>query len=176
MSAATELFASRGYAEVTSDDVAVAAGVPVGEVTRLFPQPPDLLQAVCADPLNDLDLLADQVLAAAADAIDSRVVRLLEGYVRICVKHRAALPLAVDEDVLSDPDVRARRQVLRERLGGVLRAHGPGRDDLYLRALIAISGVPFAVRRFPTADAAWLQRAVLDATRPLIGGATRPTR
>lgn len=76
LAAARDLFASRGFAQVSLDDVAQSAGVTRGAVYHHYGSKKGLFRAVVTQLQSDV---GDAVLAAAENAGDDPVARLQAG-------------------------------------------------------------------------------------------------
>ena len=162
LDAAHGLFAERGFARTSMDDVAGAAGLSIGAVYRYFPSKNDLILAVCAGHGDEPDDGRPHETAAALLARLASYVSSSGGHARFAVQvwAEAALSPQLAESVALT------HENLQAHLARLLAANGDGVQSadasdettaqvalaalIGLAALIAV-GVPVDEERFLTA-------------------------
>ncbi len=154
LAAAATLFAERGYAGVSIDDIGAAAGVSGPAVYRHFPSKQAVLGAVLLEVSSDLLDRGREVVARSPDP-----ARRLRALIRFQVEfalHRPAVIVVQDRELpnLTEEDRRAVRVLQRGYVTlwvDALRELAPARDvaELTLRAQAAfglINSTPHSLR------------------------------
>ncbi len=157
LDAAAALFAERGFARTSMNDVVRKSGLSMGAVYRYFPSKADLVIAVCEGRGGDVDGVfpperAHDLLTRLADEVGPG-------------SGHAPLSVQVWGEAAVEPDLAARvvptHRRLEEHLVTLLRGEASGRDDealaqvalaavIGLAALVA-AGVPVDHQRFVAA-------------------------
>ncbi|MEJ3403388.1 TetR/AcrR family transcriptional regulator [Rathayibacter sp. YIM 133350] len=136
LGAASRLFAERGYAGVSIDDLGGAAGVSGPALYRHFPNKPAVLAAILIDASDGLLRGGESVVAEHADA-PSALAALVRFHVAFALGN-ADVILVQDRDMASLPDaerhrVRSLQRRYVEVWVGVLAQLHPHRAEADLR-------------------------------------------
>ncbi|WP_246195637.1 TetR/AcrR family transcriptional regulator [Halopolyspora algeriensis] len=132
LSAATRLFAERGYAAVTIEDIGAAVGITGPSVYSHFASKQDLLASVIARGEAWLEVELERTLAGAHDAVDAlgALMRLYAGFVS---DESGFIDILVGEvDHLPAAERHRARQIQREYVTewvALLREARPELDD-----------------------------------------------
>ncbi|MFE7629350.1 TetR/AcrR family transcriptional regulator [Kocuria sp. NPDC057446] len=154
LTAAAALFAERGFAGVSIDDIGAAAGVSGPAVYRHFPSKQAVLGAILLEVSSDLLDRGREVAARSPDP--ARRLRALIAFQVDFALHRPAVIVVQDRELpnLTDEDRRAVRALQRGYVTlwvDALRELAPARDvaELTLRAQAAfglINSTPHSLR------------------------------
>jgi AcrR family transcriptional regulator len=180
--AATRLFAQRGYASTTVDDVAQAAGVTKPIVYRHFESKQELCIALLERSRDELIAAPLARFTPGVDAARAQIPAMLEAWVEHVGRHRDAARLLFTP-ISGDPEVeRAQRNLharQRATLTALLRELAPALADAEAEPLgellrAALAGValwwldhPDAPRELPT-------RALLRLVEGVLGTLQAP--
>ena len=134
LAAAYRVFAQRGYAQATIDDIAAACGVSKGAVYHHFASKEELFRALLADHGHEVD----EMVAVVARAKSFR--DLIRGFVAVWIGHYRDdplfMPLSLEYRVQATREPWARELVaafyaqVRALIGGVLRL---GQETAFVR-------------------------------------------
>ena len=138
LAAARELFAARGFARTSMDDVVRASGLSMGSVYRYFPSKSDLVIAVCEGHGGEVD-------GGFPAETPAELVARLAGYVAPGGSH-ARMAIQVWGEAAIVPQlagtVTATHQRLQDHLAGLLHCPDPAsRDAVAQTALAALIGL-----------------------------------
>lgn len=122
---AQRLFASRGYAATSLQDIADEMGVVKANVYYYFHTKGSLLTELLSERISDLEALVDEV-AATADR-RQRAARLVAGFVdQVVIAHRSLAPVGfADPAIRQLPDVADRLAKLTGRAAAALFGPAP---------------------------------------------------
>jgi AcrR family transcriptional regulator len=136
LAAAAELFADRGFARVSIEELGAAAGVSGPAVYRHFPGKQAVLAALLVGVSRDLVAGADTVIGGAADA-DAALRALIAFHVEFALSNPDVIVVQDrDLDSLAPDDRQAVRQLQRtyiEAWAGALGDIHPGAEAAELR-------------------------------------------
>jgi AcrR family transcriptional regulator len=159
LAAAYRVFAQRGYAQATIDDIATAGGVSKGAVYHHFASKKELFRALLADHGHEVDAM----VAAIASAKSFR--DLVRGFIEIWIGHYREdplfMPLSLEYRVQATREPWARELVavfyaqVRALIGGVLRL---GQETGFVRRDLDVAGAATFI--FAAVDGACLQAAL----------------
>ena len=110
IAAATELFATHGFAHVTADDVAREAGIRRTLLYHYFASREDILEAVVLDPLDQLERML-QGLLEHGGAVEEQIRYVIDGYYEIMTARSGLAKLLIDSATL------LARPAYQERIG-----------------------------------------------------------
>jgi AcrR family transcriptional regulator len=123
LTAAGQLFATRGFNAVTMREIAREAGCSHTTIYIYFTDKEALLHQLSVGPLQSLQKEMEAVLADAARSPDDRLLQLSRTFIRFCLQHRTMYKLffmtratRVDE---ADPATEVNR--VRNHMFGLLR-------------------------------------------------------
>jgi AcrR family transcriptional regulator len=117
LDAATSLFAARGYAETSIDDIGAAAGIAGPSVYNHFASKADLLETAVARAIGGLRIDLSRVLGSCTDAGAALTV-LSRAYLNFAFAHSALIDVVVAEAAsLPAEQRRGTRQAVREYVG-----------------------------------------------------------
>jgi AcrR family transcriptional regulator len=137
LQAATSLFAKRGYATTSVDDIGAAAGIAGPSVYNHFVSKADLLATAVARAIGGLRIDLSRVLGSCTDA-GAALVALSRAYRAFAFAHSALIDVLVAEaPSLPEEQQRRTRQAIREYVGEW--AH-------LLRATAGVPDVPARIR------------------------------
>jgi AcrR family transcriptional regulator len=139
LSAATRLFAERGYTAVTTEDIGAAVGIAGPSVYKHFASKQDLLNSVVSRGASWLEIDLERVLSRSSGARDA-LGSLLRSYVTFALDHRGFIDILVGEvNHLPDEDRHRARQVQHEYVSewvALLREVRPELDPVSARVLV----------------------------------------
>ncbi len=163
---ASRLYLERGIAAVSMEQLAAASGLELPRLQKAFSSHSAILAALVQPAVDDLDeILAD---VQAVSARSSQVVVLLERFVRWIVNHRIMMRLSDDPQLRIDPAAGPLFAHMRDTLVQA-QVTSAASEEQIVRIMVALGGATLVVRALPEADPEWLQRELLDVTRPLVG-------
>jgi AcrR family transcriptional regulator len=117
LDAATSLFAARGYAVTSIDDIGAAAGIAGPSVYNHFASKADLLETAVARAIGGLRIDLSRVLGSCTDAGAALAV-LSRAYLTFAFAHSALIDVVVAEAAsLPAEQQRRTRQAVREYVG-----------------------------------------------------------
>jgi AcrR family transcriptional regulator len=117
LQAATSLFAERGYATTSVDDIGAAAGIAGPSVYHHFASKADLLATSVARAIGGLRIDLSRVLGSCADA-GAALLALSRAYRTFAFAHSALIDVLVAEaSSLPEEEQRRTRQAIREYVG-----------------------------------------------------------
>lgn len=123
LSAAASVIASSGYDAATMCSIAERAGASIGSLYQFFPNKDSLVSALCEDYAREINQMWASLQARAGEMT---LDELVDGYVAVMVEflegHPEFLPLMDSAPTRCVPGT---RELLRDRLAGVLRSHKP---------------------------------------------------
>ena len=164
--AAYRVFAQRGYAQATIDDIATAGGVSKGAVYHHFASKKELFRALLADHGHEVDAM----VAAIASAKSFR--DLVRGFIEIWIGHYREdplfMPLSLEYRVQATREPWARELVavfyaqVRALIGGVLRL---GQEIRLRPARPSTSPVPRPSSSPPSTARACRRRSIPSSSR-----------
>ncbi|MEZ5123573.1 MAG: TetR family transcriptional regulator [Solirubrobacterales bacterium] len=169
---AITLFAARGYAAVTLQDVGAAVGMAGPSVYGHFPDKEAILLAGLERGAHRLQFDLATVLRASATPRDA-LRGLTASYVDFAVADPDLVTMIVSESGhLSEPDRHRVRRMQREYVDEWVALLGPTEDDARVRVHAAITVVDDAARSRRWRDRERARPALVDlALRVLLGGA-----
>lgn len=138
LSAATQVFAEKGYEAATMTEIAARARAPIGSLYQFFPAKEALADTLVQNYVvllaADLDALEARAGESDIESLVAALFALLRGHPR---ERAAALPLAE-----ARMDERARRttfrRMLRAKIAAILRARAPGLQARAAREMAVI--------------------------------------
>jgi AcrR family transcriptional regulator len=117
LDAATALFAARGYAETSIDDIGAAAGIAGPSVYNHFESKASLLETAVARAIGGLRIDLSRVLGSSTDA-GAALAMLSRAYLTFAFAHSALIDVVVAEAAsLPAEQQRGTRQAVREYVG-----------------------------------------------------------
>ncbi len=162
---AADLFAARGFAATSLDDIAAAAGYSKAAVLYHFGSKDELLVAVIDSHLDQVSELIEK-LETEPDT-PTRVEDAIDAIASFALKRRPTLPLALSpaQDVATamarHPDLLERFGDVRERMGRMLVGGEPSLEQS-VRLVMAFSGLPAALVELRDIPAAQLHGPICD--------------
>lgn len=164
------LFASRGFHDVTVDDIARAAGIPTSGVYRHFPSKAAILEAAFWRASDRVNVTIGDALTAATTPVDA-ITSLVTNYVAMNTAYPELLTVYMTEIGNVEPEQRRalrsqQRNNVEEWAGWVVRAN-PDRTPIQARFLVhAALNVVLDLTRLGSGASA--ERAAALATRLLV--------
>jgi AcrR family transcriptional regulator len=159
LDAAYQVFAQRGYAQATIDDIAAAGGVSKGAVYHHFASKEQLFRALLVDHGHEVDAM----IAAVARAKSFR--DLVHGFVEVWIGHYREdplfMPLSLEYRVQATREPWARELIaafyarVRALIGGTLRL---GQETGFVRRDLDVEAAATFI--FGALDGACLQAAI----------------
>lgn len=168
---AADLFAARGFAATSLDDIAAAAGYSKAAVLYHFGSKDDLLVAVIENHLDQVGELISR-LETEPDS-STRVDDAIDVIASFALERRPTLPLALSpaQDVASamarHPALLDRFGEIRERMGRMLVGGEPSLAQS-VRLVIAFSGLPAVLLELRDTPAAQLHGPICDVLRDAV--------
>jgi AcrR family transcriptional regulator len=167
LDAALELFSEQGFDGTTLQQIADRLGFTKAALYYHFRSKDDLLRALIAPAIAEVDGLLDSYDAEGTDAPGQRR-RFIEAYIDVMLGQRRLIAyMASDLAIVAHPAISGghveRRARLQERLAG---------DGLELREQVrvamAMSAIGGVTAQFPDADVAELRAILIDAIHALL--------
>jgi AcrR family transcriptional regulator len=152
--AAEEVFAERGYAGATIEEIARVAGVAKGTIYLYFRSKDEIYRATHEHYVAELRAVTEAAVAAA-DGLAAKLRAFVASKLRFCTAHRAFFSLYLSQPVPRDGPA---------ELQARLEAHA--REQVAMLAATLAAGQASGEARTLPADA--IAQAVFDLTRSVI--------
>ena len=163
---ALELFSEHGFDGTTLQQIADQLGFTKAALYYHFRSKEDLLQALIAPAMAELDQLFDAHENEPDTPRERR--RFLEDYLDYLLGHRRLIAyMSSDLAILAHPVFSSGNAERRARLERRLAGDGIEFTD-QVRVAMAFRGIGGAIAQYPDADTAELRAALLDAVRALM--------
>jgi AcrR family transcriptional regulator len=163
---ALELFSEHGFDGTTLQQIADRLGFSKAALYYHFRSKEDLLQALVAPAMAELDQLFDAHEHEPDTPAERR--RFLEDYLDYMLGHRRLIAyMSSDLAILAHPVLSTGNAERRARLERRLAGDGIEFGD-QVRVAMAFRGIGGAIAQYPDADTAELRGALLDAVRALM--------
>jgi AcrR family transcriptional regulator len=163
---ALELFSEHGFDGTTLQQIADQLGFTKAALYYHFRSKEDLLQALIAPAMAELDQLFDAHENEPDTPSERR--RFLEDYLDYLLGHRRLIAyMSSDLAILAHPVLAIGSAERRARLERRLAGDGVEFTD-QVRVAMAFRGIGGAIAQYPDADTAELRAALLDAVRALM--------
>jgi AcrR family transcriptional regulator len=166
LDAALELFSEHGFDGTTLQEIADRLGFTKAALYYHFRSKDDLLRALIAPAIADLDALLD-AYEQEADTPSSRR-HFVEDYIDVMLRQRRLIAyMASDLAIVAHPAISGANAARRDRLQSRLAGDGLefGEQVRVTMATRAIGGV---IAQFPDADLTELRAVLIEATRALL--------
>jgi AcrR family transcriptional regulator len=166
LDAALELFSEHGFDGTTLQKIADQLGFTKAALYYHFRSKDDLLRALIAPAIADLDALLDGYEQTADTPAQRR--RFVEDYVDMMLRQRRLIAyMASDLAIVAHPAISGGNTARRDRLQARLAGDGLefGEQVRVTMATRAIGGV---IAQFPDADLTELRAVLIGATRDLL--------
>jgi AcrR family transcriptional regulator len=163
---ALELFSEHGFEGATLQQIADRLGFTKAALYYHFRSKDDLLQALVAPAMAELDELFDAHEQEPDTPVERR--RFLEDYLDYMLGHRRLIAyMSSDLAILAHPVLSTGNAERRARQERRLAGDGIEFGD-QVRVAMAFRGIGGAIAQYPDADTAELRAALLDAVRALM--------
>jgi AcrR family transcriptional regulator len=163
---ALELFSEHGFDGTTLQQIADRLGFSKAALYYHFRSKDDLLQALLAPAMTELEELLDAHESEPDTPGERR--RFLEDYLDYLLGHRPLIAyMSSDLAILAHPVFATGSAERRARLERRLAGDGLGFTD-QVRVAMAFRGIGGAIAQYPDADTPQFRAALLDAVRALM--------
>jgi AcrR family transcriptional regulator len=167
---ALELFSEHGYEGTALQQIADRVGLTKAALYYHFRSKDDLLEALLAPAVTELDRVLD--VAEARPQNTARRRRFVEDYLDYLLRHRRLMAyMSRDIATLAHPVIATGNRRRRERIEALLAGHEVGFGD-QIRAAMAFGGIQAVIVQYPDVDAAELRAALLRAASTLLRAGT----
>lgn len=166
LDAALALFTEHGFEGTTLQQIADRLGVTKAALYYYFKSKDDLLDALIAPTISDLDMVLNEHESAADTPARRR--QFMRAYLDYLLRHRRVIAyIARDLATLAHPAIATGNRERRARLEAMLL--GDALDfHQQVRVAMAFGGIQAVIAQYPDADTDELRAALLDAAGSLL--------
>ena len=166
LDAALELFSEHGFDGTTLQQIADRLGLTKAALYYHFRSKDDLLGALIAPAVADLDALLE--VDEREPDTPARRRRFVEDYVDVMLRQRRLIAyMASDLAIVAHPAISGPNAARRERLQARLAGNCLEFSE-HVRVTMATRAVGGAIAQFPDADLTELRAVLIEATRSLL--------
>jgi AcrR family transcriptional regulator len=166
LDAALELFSEHGFDGTTLQQIADRLGFTKAALYYHFRSKDDLLRALIAPAISDLDALLDASEQTADTPAQRR--RFVEDYIDVMLAQRRLIAyMASDLAIVAHPAIADGNAARRDRLQARLAGDGLEFSE-QVRVTMATRAVGGVIAQFPDADLTELRAVLIETTRGLL--------